>query len=212
MWCLRRKLPRCCWHGEGVGVRRLRVESELEMSVTVSSASFFEVHVPEEGDYAFGVAYFPEDAPLEIVPLEFLRVEEWRKYQTVLRDGEFCDYLANNGGVRLVTERLQKFLESNRGEEDPIQWLPVTVRSRHELRSYFVMHFPTDLQPLNREATKWIHPWYPRVPVIRKEFVGQHKVFGLRTNGYTFVIAKELRRKLMREFPGCFSFRPLSAA
>ena len=174
---------------------------------------FYEVSLPEEGEYEpYGVAYFPEWCPLHLLPDTFTEVVDWRVPKAELREGGYFDYLANDAGVRLLSDPLSRVIESHRTGEDRLQWLPVSVIHGDEARDYRILHFARDLQPLHLEATKWIREGYPRVPVIRKELIGRHRVFGLHTTGHNFIVSEDMQRILRQEFDGCFTFRPLSVA
>jgi hypothetical protein len=97
-----------------------------------------------------------------------------------------------------------EFLNSNKTQDDSLQWLPVIVVQGDDKREYYVLNFPHDLHPLDVKTTKWIpgtDPPYPRVQVLREELVGKHAVFAIRNGGYYFVVSRELRRLLGRVFP-----------
>lgn len=154
--------------------------------MTVFQASF-----PSEKKYApAGVAYGPKDSELFLVPASGTPVTHWKPLELVLRDGGFADYLANNKGIRLCSEKLCSVIESVRSERDAVQWLDVSVTDGREVRPYYVLHFPVDYPVVDVNKSIMAGPAVVRPSLRRSEAEG-HDIFTLPSDyGCMFVSSK----------------------
>ena len=114
--------------------------------------SFFAMHHAENEEYdPYGVAYAPESTDLFLLPVSGNKVTKWKLLDLMLKEGKFADYLSNDLGARLCSEKLMNIIEKNRSPQDILQWLESIVFSEtyDEQRSYYVLHFPVNYSILD---------------------------------------------------------------
>jgi hypothetical protein len=133
----------------------------------------------EEEDYApFGVAYLNSSRSNPSLPENGKQPGKWKALQMNLRDGNFADYLANELGGRLCSQRLKDVVEANKSPDDSIAWLAAYVVSATERRPYWFLRFPKNLNILDREKTKFVGSLIIK-PAFNKACMQKHNVFGL---------------------------------
>ena len=126
----------------------------------------------------FGVAYGPEDPPMEYLPEKGI-VKAWRPFVLRVKNGDYSDYLANDMGFRLCSEKLKSTLQENASPLDAIQWLDVLVTKQRETRDYFILHFPSPADALDRNKTIFSGDNRDFVvkPVLSRSAAERHRVF-----------------------------------
>ena len=123
-----------------------------------------------------GVAYvLDKKKDLFCLPY-FGPVADWQPRALELREGECADYLANDLGCRLCSERLKNILDSEASPSDVLQWLPAEVRCAGITHKYWILHFPSPPDVLDKNRTKFADRFVV-MPVLSKEAVADHRVF-----------------------------------
>jgi len=105
------------------------------------------------------------------------RVESWVPIIMELKDGDFPDYLANDLGCRLCSERLRTIFEKSASSTDELQWLKVLVRNSVKEQTYFILHFSQPPDVLDKQKTIFADHFVVK-PVLSRVLVGKHQVFG----------------------------------
>jgi hypothetical protein len=114
---------------------------------------FMMQYADEEANAPYGVAY-KKEKKLFLLPPSGERVNSWNSECLTLQSGEFADYLANNAGLRLCSDKLREIIENCRGGKDALQWLETTVSDlMGARRKYFALHFPEDYDVLDRKRS-----------------------------------------------------------
>ena len=103
-------------------------------------------------------------------------VERWQPFVLRLRKGDLADYLSSNLGCRLCSDRLKAILGKCAAPIDELQWLPVDVRRLDESHPYWILHFPSPPDVLDRNATIFAAGFVAK-PVLSKDAVKGHHVF-----------------------------------
>jgi hypothetical protein len=138
----------------------------------------------------FGVAHLQEPAilgacfpPPGILLLPYFgSVTGWNKLSLSLTDGDFVDYFASDLGCRLCSRRLKALLQAHASAMDVLQWLPVEVTSGIETKEYFILHFPSPPDILDREKTIFAGTAVIK-PVLSKQKIAGHKVLTYSEGG-----------------------------
>jgi len=81
-------------------------------------------------------------------------VVDWIPLEFDLVDGAFPDYLANDLGCRICSERMRYVLESSASRLDVLQWLPVQIVCGDEVRNYWVLHSPEPVDVLGKRTIR----------------------------------------------------------
>jgi hypothetical protein len=153
------------------------------------------VHVLFKSSREHGVAYFATEERF-LLP-DVGNVEAWQPLLGVLRRGRFCDYLASDLGVRLCSPLVRNILDESATPADDLQWLPAEVASSQgSPRSYFILHFPSQLDVIDRSKSLMAGDVVVR-PLLRAErFVG-HSVFTYQGGGgITLYLRGDVERRL----------------
>jgi hypothetical protein len=122
-----------------------------------------------------GVAYSDNADELIFLP-DTGSVESWNEIELTLSDGGFADYLANDIGGRLCSDRLNDILAAHASAKDKIQWLKVHVNSEEEHRTYHLLHFPDPPDVINKQESILADHFVVK-PVLSKQAVSGHSVF-----------------------------------
>ena len=114
-------------------------------------------HVLCSDDYEkkeYGVAYSVKDSDPDILPKGGNWVDNWEDIVYKLEDGGSADYLADDLGARLCSERLRGVVDENKSETDKIQWLRAMVLdAEDQKREYYILHFPEDFPIVNKNKS-----------------------------------------------------------
>lgn len=163
-------------------------------------SGFFFLHLRDEPHAP--LAYGPDDPERDELLVEPGRVEGWVPLELEVRSGVPTDYLANNVGVRLCSERLKDALEQANSGADELQWLDATVLDAAGIgHRYYVLHFPTLPDVLDPERTITSRGWFVVKPVIAESRVGQHRVFSFPGGTSRTVVTDQVREAVVRA--GC---------
>lgn len=163
-------------------------------------SGFFFLHLRDEPEAP--VAYGIDDPERDELLVEPGRVEGWVPLEVEVRGGAPTDYLANNVGVRLCSERLKEALEQASTGADEFQWLDAEVLDEAGTRhKYYVLHFPALPEVLDPERTITSRGWFVVKPVVARSRVGQHCVFSFPGGTSRTVITDQVRKAI--EQAGC---------
>lgn len=148
--------------------------------------SIFSVTYCDDIRYAqFGVAYGPPDEEDFWAPEVGEKVNDWKCLKLKMSEGEFADYLANDLGLRLCSERLKRVLVPFCKENQHVIWLPVeVVNARGQLQCYYALHFLKGLKALDSQKSVLVDDLVVK-PVFRSEFDLDSMIFGLPKQGGT---------------------------
>ena len=84
----------------------------------------------EDGyDKVGGTLYAPSEWPCPIA-VDAMEVENWQNLTLELRDGKYCPFLSCDAGANMVSEEMKDLLLSFIGDNDNIEFLPVTTKSK----------------------------------------------------------------------------------
>lgn len=160
--------------------------------------AFFQMLFAEEEEYRpAGVAYGPEEADLLVLPMSGIVVGRWSPVELSLRDGGFADYLANNMGLHLCSEKLRNMIEHVRPESDCVQWLDAIVSDTHESREYHVLHFPVDYLVVNESKSIMAGPMVVK-PVLLASAVADRHIFTLPSSpGGRLLVSERLKDAIL---------------
>ena len=156
---------------------------------------------PAESKY--GVAYAPEGPPLFVLP-ETGPAKGWKTMVLTLKDGVFSDFLTNNLGCPLCSEKLKNIIDKTSSAHDEIQWLPTIVADEKgkEEKKYFILHFPTEYDILDRKKSIIVEDDFVVKPVISKKLAANHAVFTFLGEGQgRFFISERVKEAIEKE--GC---------
>ncbi|MCA9007090.1 MAG: hypothetical protein KDA70_17580 [Planctomycetaceae bacterium] len=124
----------------------------------------------------YGVAESIDDTKWFCLPYEGI-VENWKPLKLKLVEGIFSDYLANDLGVRLCSERLKNLFDCHASSGDELQWLPVEVTGENgSSETYEILHFPNPPDILDKNKSIYALDSVVK-PVLSKTAVSGHQVF-----------------------------------
>jgi hypothetical protein len=176
--------------------------------VTVSD--YFYLHfVVEEG---LATARAPYDFEVSRRLMDGNEVTDWEPLRFELDEGAVVDYLANTFAYRLCSERLRDVLEGGRGAPDVVQWLSaIVVDQRGRELPYWVLHFPTVPQVLNRSRSLLAGPMVVKA-VLDRQLIDGHRLLTLPKDLTTLMLADQVKSAI--EAAGCtgMKFSPIPMA
>lgn len=149
----------------------------------------------------YGIAYAPEDTDIFLLPESGKELKSWLPISLELKDGIYADYLANDVGGRLCSEKLKSIIDKHLSEDDSIQWLEVEVKSNttRELKKYFFLHFPQNFDILDKTKTIWVGDMVVK-PVLKPESVKNHNIVTYPSNmGIAFFVSDEIKSAIKKE-------------
>ena len=147
---------------------------------------------------ALGVAHAPTPTQGLILPSLGL-VESWKPLQFWLKDGKYPDYLANDLGYRLCSERLRGILDRYASPIDLLQWLEAEIRSTTDSRKYYILHFPNSPNVLDPNRTIVAGNFVVKA-VLSKCAVDGHHVFGYPNCGQLpLFVSDDVRQAIKKE-------------
>ena len=160
--------------------------------------NYYQMTYAENTDYEpYGVAYASSEADPFLLPRSGTRIESWKPLMLELRDGDFADYLTNDLGARLCSNRMQKIIEKNRSQNDELQWLEVIVSNANgESIKYYVLHFPEDYPVVNKEKSIMAGDLVVK-SVLNFKIVKDHNIFTLPGEAGRTVYISELLKKVI---------------
>lgn len=133
------------------------------------------------------------------------KVSAWQPPKLHLTDGDFGDYLANDIGVRLCSDKMRETLGKNAGPQDDLQWLPASVEDdAGGSRVYWVLHFPSPDDVISKERSIFADDFVVKLVLRRDRLVG-HRVFSYSGGGnMPLIVLDEVREGLL--LSGCTGF------
>ena len=161
--------------------------------------TLYYLHYVEEKEYEpYGVTYAPDDTDLFIFPPSGEFVAEWSCLKFTLKEGDFADYLTNDLGVRLCSEKLRKIIEGMLSTEDRIQFLEsIVINDQNEVRVYSILHFPVNFQIINKDKSIMAGPDVVVKPVLKKDAITHLNIFTLpNEDGRTTFVSKSLKEAI----------------
>lgn len=127
-------------------------------------------------DKVGGMLYAPSEWPCPIA-VDAMEVKNWQNLTVELRDGKYCPFLSCNAGANMVSEEMKDLLLSFIGDNDNIEFLPVTAKSKeYGDRTYYIMHFKIIYDVIDTEKTVYV----PGTDIIIKVRIDQEKAKGLK--------------------------------
>lgn len=87
------------------------------------------------------VACSERSEDLFLLPLQGT-VADWKPLTLTLASRHLADYLPNDLGVRMCSQKMRKVLSAQASATDTLQWLDVVVSSPGGVNSYSILHFP----------------------------------------------------------------------
>jgi hypothetical protein len=157
----------------------------------VNKGDFHYVHFAEKPGLALAQAQYDPDLAKRLHSGG--KVSEWETLRFVLDGGIVVDYLANSYAFRLCSQRLRDVIDSQRGDGDTLQWLPVAAidRAGTDLL-YWVLHFPEVPDVIHR--TKSVFSGSVMVKAcLDAELIAGHRVFTLSHYGVYLVVADQVK-------------------
>ncbi len=131
----------------------------------------------EDGyDKIGGMLFAPSDWPCPMA-VDAMEVENWQNLILELRNGIYCPFLSCDAGANLVSEEMKALLLSFIGENENIEFLPVTTKSKeYGDRTYYIMHFKIIYDVIDKEKTVYV----PGTDIITKVRIDLEKAKGLK--------------------------------
>jgi len=172
---------------------------------------FYFLHVRD--DPGAPVAYGSDDPLRDELLVEPGRVDDWEDLKLVVQGGAPRDFLANNVGVRLCSDRLRTAIEGAKSGSDELQWLQAEVLDElGNTHTFHVLHFPRLPDVLDADRTIKSRGWFVVKPVLARGRVGLHRVFSFPGGVTRTIVAKNVREAI--EQAGCsgIDFAPVTLA
>ncbi len=132
--------------------------------------------IPNGNDKEGGLLYPPQEWPYPIAR-DAVEVENWQNLKVELKEGIFCPFHFCVGGANMISEELKNLFKSFIGENDNIEFLPVTAISKeYGNKQYYIMHFKIIYDVIDKENTLYV----PGTKYIIKVRIDQSKAKGLK--------------------------------
>ncbi len=140
------------------------------------------------GADGFGVALTDDEVDRRFLLLDRGIVTEWTPVEFCIQHGEWegeaGDFVQNDLGWRLCSQRMKNLLDGQLSDTDKIQWLPSYLTDLVGQRTqHFVLHFPEIPDILNLDAGETIYHKESEVlirPCISLEKAEGHRIFNIR--------------------------------
>jgi hypothetical protein len=175
---------------------------------------YFQMTYAEDNDYEpYGVAYAPPDIDPFLLPISGTKIELWTTLSLELREGKFADYLTNDLGARLCSEKLKKIIDSNRSGNDQVQWLEVIVSEENgHCENYYILHFPEDYLVINKDKSIMAGDMVVK-SVLDISIVKDHDIFTLPGEaGRTIFVSESLKKTIVKNKLSGMAFTKVLAA
>jgi hypothetical protein len=148
----------------------------------------------DEGWVPVGVGTY--DPKRSLVLARAAEVDDWPPLEVAVEADELIDYLPNNVGPPLCSERMRGVIEQALGPLDHVQWLPAVVvdifGTKH---SYFVLHLPDDVDILDEAKSIIVDEDVVVKPVISLAKVKSRNLVRVRKSS-TLFLTEQLRQVL----------------
>ena len=133
-------------------------------------------------------------------------IDDWTPVRLELPKPFFEDYLGNNKGFRLFSERFRDFIEHHKQPKDCFQWLANPVICGNEERLYFILHFYDADDVLDESRIIWDPAEdTPTImkPVFSAQKILEHSIFTYVNPGYIHnsdkpYVTKELMLEILK--------------
>ena len=127
-------------------------------------------------DKRAGVLYAPSGWPCPLA-VDTMEVKNWQNLRVELRDGKYCSFHECDAGANMVSEELKDLLLSFIGENENIEFFPVTATSKeYGNKTYYIMHFKIIYDVIDVKNTVYV----PGTDIIIKVHIDQEKAKGLK--------------------------------
>ena len=123
------------------------------------------------------VAMGPDDPALDRRLALSGTIDDWAPPYLQLTPGPIHDYLPNDSGLRLCSEKLRGLLEEGRAAVDSIEWLPATVSQGDMQLTYWALHFVETPDVLHRVKSVFAGPMLVKAHLDRVRVDG-HRLIG----------------------------------
>lgn len=147
---------------------------------------------------SLGVAYARTDEVF-VTPICGEKINNWENIIFDLRDGSFADYLTNDMGVRLVSERFKEIIIKNLTEKDLIQWLSsVVIDKNGDTRNYYILHFPKNFQVIDADKSVINNDMIIKA-VFKENKIKYHNIFTMPScAGRVFFVSNIIRDEIIK--------------
>lgn len=172
------------------------------------TSEFFFLHTRDDAASAVADLVLPERISL---PTEPLVPTDWIDPIFELRTANFCDYVPNTAGVRLLSLPLGRVLKQHIQAADA-EWLPARVRFADDERSYYVLHFIRAWDVLDRSETLTAGEGFVVRPVLSLGKVRELDVFGFESAGTRLIVSRRVRDKIVDSRLSCVDFSRVRAS
>lgn len=161
------------------------------MTLVSGPRDFYYVHWADKPGHA--VATGTVDREVDDRLIAGGSIQQWDAPTFRLNAGVAVDYLANSSAWRLCSQRLRALLDSNRGDRDVLQWLPVSVvdAAGVDLR-YWVLHFPEVPDVIHKTRSVFSGSVLVKA-CIDTGLAAGHRVFTLSRYGDYLVVADQVK-------------------
>jgi hypothetical protein len=170
---------------------------------------YYTVHWASEGtkDYKLtGVAYVDESFSSIMVSENGIRVKNWKILEFELRKGIFTDYLPNNVGARMCSQKLRCIIDDIRTLRDDIQWLDAIVKSSNITKIYYILHFPRLYKVLDLKYSVFDEDGLIK-PILRADAFKERHLCSIPDKyGVQWYISKQLKEQIVKAKCSCISF------
>jgi hypothetical protein len=118
----------------------------------------------------------------------------------------YTDYLPNNLGARLCSDKLRHIIDSVKTENDEIQWLDTIVKSGDDSKSYSILHFL-----VNHDVVDLSHSIVDEdsiiMPVLYDDvFSDRHLCAVPGEYGVRWYVSQYLKKQIVKANCTCISF------
>lgn len=153
----------------------------------MSGKKYFDLYAPRE-QYACVMA--PKEISRLIIPKKGW-VKNWKALPLFVppNKGIIADYMFSVLIGRFCSDKLKEVIESNKGEKDIIQWLPIDifVEETEETLRYHHLHFPEPWDNLSHSHCKYLPDGNLVVPFYSYKKIKNHEIFNTSA-GYEKII------------------------
>jgi len=162
---------------------------------------FFYTHVKDNDDSK--IAESDESLPFEFIDDYDLKTR-WPQVTFYQKSESFSDYLNNDKGWLICSEKLKNILETEKDASDEVLWLPIIIESSNGTgKGYYVMFFPKYYDVVDKDNTLYYtENCYDYDEIVRLclnlESVDSHCVFAEPGNECSLIISEDVKNKIMQ--------------
>jgi len=131
-------------------------------------------------------------------------IENWEPLLFEISEGEYTDYQCNDLGTRLCSTKLKDIIQSNRSENDIIQWLEASVILNSEKREYYILYLPEQFDVLNMDKSIFDDEEDEKFrtlvkPVLSEKLAAKHNFFHYNRNQIGLTISETIKKIFKKE-------------